>query len=1464
MADSINNVASMEQAEALCAEGKWDEAKALYLGMLEANPADADLWQRFLDKANEVGDFTEVVKGNMALAEVLAQNGEYDRARSLYQDVISLEQQAKSGEIAGHNDVLNKVSLVKAELFCKLGYLDIWENKADKAIEWLRASLDLDPSRWDTHMGMGQVYMALNRDKDAIGEFQEVVRLAPNEAAFAYEMLGEIFIRIGRTPQSTMVWFRNAGELFMQKGSAQDAMRTYRRILSFEPHNKDVLVRLASIFADEQMLEDAAQIYGTLAELYEKEGITDKVIYYYERLLECSPENQAARENLMRIYADVLQVSPNNVQLRARLADCLMWSGRYEEAAEHKMYLARGCQQRDMLDECYGFVVDVLQYLPNHIEARLLLAELYKRRDMNTEALAEYQAVVQLYYEAGNEIAALDLQHQLAGMFPEASDLKYQVTLTLRSQGDREGAINELKRILNENPDDMVARGYMGEEYAALGRWDEAIQVYREMLNVDPARTEIRKRLIKHSLEVGNYSEALEDINCLAADDVDRMGFFYRIVDICIQQEKYDDAEHYLGQLSEDDEHLLAFRKVLLSRYLEGGDVERAEAMAPLIPRNDKDRVGLVSNLLEQHMNAGRLEMVANFIECLPEDDVLRVTFRRRLIAAYQETGRLDEARVELTKLPFNDELQGELMTKQISALLDSGRMDDAMTEIKNLPEGSPARNSFMGKLIEAHLQNGNIDKAAEEVAKLTDSSEIVARYRRRLVQAYLNANRLDDAQRDILALEGTDPEKVSFLRLLLQKYEASGDLDRVRELALNLPDNMSEKQQYLEGVAHSYLASGDLATARQEVYNMAEALAVDGDHYEAENLYTKLLNWHPADVDIRLRICQEQAAQGKLDRAREGMLVLAGRFHCEGNITSAADIYTRLLDIDPENLNARYRLGDIWAEQGQTAQALEQFAKLAKVYLQQNLPEVAQRVLHRILELDPRDVVHRRQLIQLLTRNLRFEEATDHHRRLLEIYLERGELEEARSCVREIVTLQPLNLDMRQTLGEMFLNSGFLEEGQGLMEELASTYKGRGDHDNVVKVFTTLSTSFENNNQWDTALEYTERVADEQVEADNWEAAQRNYIKALKEYILRGRKENADPLFVRLIDGFFRHRNVPQGVKLLESVQSDFVEQGHLDLALVVKDRLAGIMERQSEWQQALEILKEISQDYLSLGDSDQAILYCRRAADLALHNGMVPYGIELLYQLMGMILSYRSYEAALGVMEELRQHVNGDIKKIERLGDILFLQGLLDKARDVYDEVLAVDPTSVGALSRIAVIYARDGKMEQVSSIARRVVTNGLVGQVVDEYAAVMGEDATSAMFHIRLGEFYRQIGFLDEAIREFDLASKEPTCTLEAVNHLAQAFSLKGYNSLAIRQLDRTLNMPGFEDEELLELRYNLAKIFEQEGRLKEALQAYQECFAIDIDFRDVADRVDYLFDKVDVATYNSDVFNYDDEL
>ncbi len=1442
----------IQHANSLATQGRWDEAIAAFQKVVEVDPHNLDVRQHIISISLKKGNYSEVIHQHMDCAEIFHLQGDRDAAIERYEEILRLQETVESqgSTLDGGDDarqVHHLVSQVKPEIYHQIGDYHLERGNIDLALQYLRKSQELAPGRWDTHMALGRAYMQKSMDKEAIGEFQEVLRLAPDESALAYEMLGEVFVRQGRPPHSTVVWFQHAAEYYLKKQKLPDATRAFERILEFDPQNKEIIYNLGELYAQQGLKEQAVNTYRTLAEQYEQEGLLDKVIQVYETVVSWDPDSQWAVDKLIGIYEGVLRNS-NNISVRVRLIEHLAAQGRRNELGPHYLALAQGHGERGMLDEAVKASRQLLELEPQNIQARELLGDIYLKKDMKSEALDVFQQIVKIHRSAGNEQAALQFQQRLVEVFPQAPELLYQVAISLRDKGDLDGALRELDRILSQKPDGLKALGYKAELLGRLNRLDESIQTYARVLQVDPQRADVRKLIIELLIKTNRLEESSRQIGVLPPDDPDITSLRSRIILLYIETRRLEQAERELAHLPPDNEKRLVFRKELVKLYLDAGNLDKAFEGLPQIPRSDRERNSLVTRLLEIPLAKGDLETAANTIHRLPEDDPLRLSFQRRLVASYLEAGRLDEASAECSRLPAEDEARSGFVSRLIGSFLSGGELESAAREIYRLSEGDPLRNSFMGQLIEAYLSSGELERAAQEVAKLSQEDEIRPRYHRRIIQAYLNASRFEEAERDILALDDSDPEKRSFLRLLIQKYLTLGQLERVREVVNWMPDDMEEKKQYLDGLVHNYLDTGDLAGARHQIYQMAESEAAQGNHNEAERLYREILAYQPADAEIRLRLSQEIAVQGQTERAREGMLVLAGRFHRENNVTSAADVYNRMLEVDPNDLNARYKLGTLWAEQGQTAQALEQFGALAKVYLEQNLPEVAQKVLNKILELDPKDMEHRRQAIRLLIRNLRFEEATEHYRALMGIHLERGEVDEALECVKEIVNLQPLNLELRQSLGAMFLKAGFLEQGQNLLEELAKDAEERKDNERLQRVLWTLVRSFEENEQWEISLEYRERVADLLRSLDQWDDAQTEYLNTIEVYLIHQHQDPAEKIFVKLIDGFFRNKTVPEGLSRLESLEAVLADGGHKKMALLVRERTASVMERLDEWDRAIELYDNISERYLEIGEIELGLEFRRRAADQALAHNRVEQGVEHLFVLAGATVEHRGLEEARPVLDELRKTAQDDVRYLERLGDVLFKHSLFEEARPIYAEVLDKEPGRPEALSRVAIIYAREGRLEEAAGVAKQIFSKGLVSRIIKEYKEATGFTEGDAGSHIRLGEFYRQMGFLEEAIREFRVASQDPSRLLSANNHLAQCFQQQGYLELSVKQFQRALDQPGFRDEELLELRFNLACVLEEMGQLKAALAAFQECYVIDIRYRDVAQRIEVLMEKM----------------
>ena len=104
--------------------------------------------------------------------------------------------------------------------------------------------------------------------------------------------------------------------------------------------------------------------------------------------------------------------------------------------------------------------------------------------------------------------------------------------------------------------------------------------------------------------------------------------------------------------------------------------------------------------------------------------------------------------------------------------------------------------------------------------------------------------------------------------------------------------------------------------------------------------------------------------------------------------------------------------------------------------------------------------------------------------------------------------------------------------------------------------------------------------------------------------------------------------------------------------------------------------------------------------------------------------------------------------------------------------------------------------------------------------------------------LGIAYKEMGLVDEAIAEFQLAAKDPNRLLECSSMLGICFMDKGMPKLAIKWFDKGLKAPGRREEEYQGLRYDLATAHEAAGDLDAALGLFTELYGQDANFRDVA--------------------------
>ncbi|MEX1258676.1 MAG: tetratricopeptide repeat protein [Gemmatimonadota bacterium] len=131
----------------------------------------------------------------------------------------------------------------------------------------------------------------------------------------------------------------------------------------------------------------------------------------------------------------------------------------------------------------------------------------------------------------------------------------------------------------------------------------------------------------------------------------------------------------------------------------------------------------------------------------------------------------------------------------------------------------------------------------------------------------------------------------------------------------------------------------------------------------------------------------------------------------------------------------------------------------------------------------------------------------------------------------------------------------------------------------------------------------------------------------------------------------------------------------------------------------------------------------------------------------------------------------------------------------------------------------------------------------RTLQQFKAKVAENLSvdDAKAHYDLGTAYKEMGLMEEAIGEFQQALRADPANLAAFEVLGQCFLEKGEPQAAIRTLERGLRLPIQVEDDLLGIYYCLGNSHEVVGNTDSAKEFYERIFALDINFKDVTDRL-----------------------
>jgi tetratricopeptide (TPR) repeat protein len=120
----------------------------------------------------------------------------------------------------------------------------------------------------------------------------------------------------------------------------------------------------------------------------------------------------------------------------------------------------------------------------------------------------------------------------------------------------------------------------------------------------------------------------------------------------------------------------------------------------------------------------------------------------------------------------------------------------------------------------------------------------------------------------------------------------------------------------------------------------------------------------------------------------------------------------------------------------------------------------------------------------------------------------------------------------------------------------------------------------------------------------------------------------------------------------------------------------------------------------------------------------------------------------------------------------------------------------------------------------------------------------EAGDSETHYNLGIAYREMGLLDDAIKEFQTSRNDPECSVRSMTMLGICYMEKGLYPLAIDAFKGARDGIATRDESYWGAQYDLASAYEKNGDSKEAFEIFSEIYGWNSQFRQVTERLNHL--------------------
>ncbi|HUM12819.1 MAG TPA: tetratricopeptide repeat protein [Myxococcaceae bacterium] len=268
----------------------------------------------------------------------------------------------------------------------------------------------------------------------AIREYQKVLDLDPRDVRVLQKM-GELYQKKADNPQAAS-FFTRVAEVYAQDGFFLKAVALYKQVLKLNPDLVEVNVKLAELHQHLGLMTEAMAFFQVVVAHHERKGDSKATFATLKKMVDLDPENVSSRLKLAELYARE-QMGGEALAEFKRAADWLERNNRPDErlrvleriaalepdnvqlarSLAHD-YLARGDHKRALAKLQLCFKAD-----PRDIPTLVLLAQAFTALNHTSKTLSVYKELAKLHAERNQHAESREAWGKIERIDPADPDL---------------------------------------------------------------------------------------------------------------------------------------------------------------------------------------------------------------------------------------------------------------------------------------------------------------------------------------------------------------------------------------------------------------------------------------------------------------------------------------------------------------------------------------------------------------------------------------------------------------------------------------------------------------------------------------------------------------------------------------------------------------------------------------------------------------------------------------------------------------------------------------------------------------------------------------------------------------------------------------------------------------------------------------------------------------------------------